>query len=360
VPVVNVAIGLYASIHGNRHAYIDMHPALIIVPVLGGVFGPRLWARWELRRFDVEDGAFLPADELARRLLDRHGLTLVRVEVTDMGDHYDPRAKAVRLGRGHFHRASLTAATTAAHEVGHALQDASGDWSFRLHHWLARVAQVTTGVGTVLLLAVPAAALAAHTPAPSRVLGLAAAAMLGSGLAAQLAALPSELDASFGRALPLLRDCCLSDAQLGDARRILLACSLTYLASAAVPALALWPFVGPRVARVGLLAPVPRALFGVAARGSHDLRRSMPRAAVPPRAASAAGVSRTFTAEAAAPRHDTVWRAAPRGAARRKGPRLVGGGAALAGDPGRAHRRTLLHRLARPLVRGWLRFTGDY
>jgi len=44
-----------------------MQPLLIVVPVLAAVFGPRFWAKAQLRRFDVDDGAFLPADELARR-----------------------------------------------------------------------------------------------------------------------------------------------------------------------------------------------------------------------------------------------------------------------------------------------------
>ncbi len=312
-----------------------MHPLLIVVPVLGAVFGPRFWAKAELRRFDVEDGSFLPADELARQLLDRHGLTLVRVEVTDLGDHYDPRAKVVRLNRAHFHRSSLTAATTAAHEVGHALQDAAGDWTFRIHHWLARVAQVATGIGGVLLVAVPAAAIGAQTPAPSRVLSLAAAAMLGSGLAAQLAALPSELDASLTRALPMLRDCCLSDSQVRDARQILLACSLTYLASAAVPALALWPLVGPGLrplTAAGLLAPV-------AAGAEPASSRRTARVTVPPRPVQHA--------------RSGAWRAATTAA--------VGAGSeADAAYDARTRRHQLLRGLARPLVRGWLRVTGDY
>jgi hypothetical protein len=330
-----------------------MHPVLIVVPVLGGVFGPRLWAKAQLRRYDVEDSAFLPAADLARRLLDRHGLTLVRVEVTDLGDHYDPVAKAVRINRARFERASLTAATTVAHEVGHALQDASGHWAFRLHRILARVAQVTTGVGSALLLAVPVAAVAAQTPAQPRALGFAAAAMLGTGLAAQLAALPSELDASFGRALPLLRECCIADGQQREARRILLACSLTYVASAAVPALALWPWLGPRLGQlavVGLVSGVgpgaraqPQRTSRVPARLGERSPRQCARGpqSVQPKVAPA-GAS---------------WEAAPRlrpfaDADVRTRPR----------PKGQAHvaSHALLRTLARPLVRKWLLVTGDY
>jgi uncharacterized protein len=364
--VAKVRSALYALAHAFRRrlALRAMHPVLIVVPVLGAVLGPRLWARAQLNFHDGEDNAFLPAGELARRLLDRHGLGQVRVELTDLGDHYDPLARAVRLNRARFERRSLTAATTAAHEVGHALQDASGHWAFRLHRVLVRVARVTTGVGSALLLAVPVAAVAAQTPAPARGLGVAAVAMLGTGFAAQLAALPSELDASFARALPLLRDCCLSEAQVQDARRILFACSLTYVASAAVPALALFPWLAPwpgsrvgAAAALGLMAPGSGFAPMVAAReravrrvsGGLDLRRS---SGLTPRDPPLPGVS------------TPIWVAAPRPAA---GQRRVaaalghrGRSAAAPGVPGLAPPMRALRRLARPLLRGWLRATGDY
>ena len=47
------------------------------------------------------------------------------VEETDLGDHYDPEAKVVRLLPQHYGR-SLSALVVAAHEVGHAMQDATG------------------------------------------------------------------------------------------------------------------------------------------------------------------------------------------------------------------------------------------
>lgn len=235
-----------------------MHPLLIALPILGLVFGPRWWAGRLLRQHDREEQA-LPATaaELAQRLLDRHGLPEVDVQITDVGDHYDPVAGAVRISRAHFERRSLTAITTTAHEVGHALQDAEGYWPFRLRGQLGRVARVTGDAGGILLLAVPVAALAGRGPVPPLVVAGAATAMLGTSLAAQLAALPSELDASFARALPMLEDCCLRGPQVKDARRILLACSLTYVASSVTSMLTLWPWLGGVPGRV-----MPRPVLG--------------------------------------------------------------------------------------------------
>lgn len=324
-----------------------MNPVIVILPIIAASFGPRLWANRLLRRHDVQVDSFLPASTLARRLLDDNGLHLVRVEPTDVGDHYDPVAKAVRIGRGRFDGRSLTATTTVAHEVGHALQDAADYWPFRLHLRLARLSRLAGDVGTVLLICVPLAAMITPSPMAPLVIGVAAAGMLGTSLAAQFAALPSEVNASFGRALPMLRDCLISDRQLRDARRILLACSLTYVSSSLNPLMILWPWVG---------APRP-------------------------------GPVRALVANSAAPRR--YWLSAPAGSSSSTpesiphsdalSPSHFGSAAALpssrcqpahgcwvsAGKPAKlGHRPTpdwpLLKIIARPAVRGWLRLTGGY
>ena len=91
---------------------------VIIVLILAVVFGPSLWVKRVLEKYS------LPADryagtgaQLARHLLNKHGLEDVAVERTPEGDHYDPQAKAVRLTDDKFDGKSLTAITVAAHEV---------------------------------------------------------------------------------------------------------------------------------------------------------------------------------------------------------------------------------------------------
>lgn len=230
-----------------------MHPAFILIPAAALIFGPRLWVRHVLQSHDGEDPE-LPAtgSEFARELLDRHDLVGVRVELTDMGDHYDPKARAVRLSRDRFDRQSLSAITTAAHEVSHALQHASAYPPFEWRARLAKVAQITGLAGTALLISVPAASLVSRRPLPPSLVGIGALGMLGTALTAQLAALPTEFDASFNRAMPMLREE-LSQAKLSDARQILIACSLTYLASSVAGALHVWPWLGS--GRLFLTAP---------------------------------------------------------------------------------------------------------
>jgi Zn-dependent membrane protease YugP len=97
---------------------------LVSIAVLAAVFGPALWARGVLGWYGDDRLDFAgTGGELARDLLDERGLARVKVEATDQGDHYDPGDKAVRLTRRNLEGRSLTAVATAAHEVGHALQD---------------------------------------------------------------------------------------------------------------------------------------------------------------------------------------------------------------------------------------------
>ncbi len=237
-----------------------MHPAIILLPAAALVMGPRLWVNHVLRQHNDEDPELdRTGAELARELLDWHGLRSVAVELTDLGDHYDPDARAVRLSRDKFNRRSLTATATAAHEVSHALQHAADYQPFVWRRRLARAAQVTGEAGFVLLLTIPIASMAGHQPLPPEAIGAAVLAMLGTGMAAQFVAIPSELDASFNRALPLLSDGYIAGDQVRDVRQILVACSLTYIASSLISVLNIWPWFGRRPAVLRLLTePKPR------------------------------------------------------------------------------------------------------
>jgi Zn-dependent membrane protease YugP len=236
-----------------------MHPVLILVPAAALILGPRLWVSHVLKQHNRKEGDIpVTAGELARELLDLHGLQQVKVESTDIGDHYDPKARAVRLTRDKIDRKTLTAVTTAAHEVAHAIQHASDYGPFVWRGRLVRIAQVAGEAGFILLISVPITAMASRRPVPPIVVGSAALAMLGTGVAAQLAALPSELDASFGRALPMLEENYINGNQIKDARKILTACSLTYIASSLVSILNIWPWLGrPAAASTPLISPGP-------------------------------------------------------------------------------------------------------
>ena len=207
---------------------------VLIIAVLVGVMLPGIWVRRVLQKYSE------PADryreqgngaELARHLLDRFDLQQVKVEESDLGDHYDPGAKAVRLSPNHYSGHSLTAVTVAAHEVGHALQDARGEALFNARRRLATLAVSGERVGRVLLIAAPVVLLAVQLPQASLLMLLLAVASMALGTLVHLVTLPVELDASYGKALPILaQGNYLHDGDLPHARRILKAAALTYVA----------------------------------------------------------------------------------------------------------------------------------
>jgi Zn-dependent membrane protease YugP len=171
--------------------------------------------------------------ELARHLLDEMGLKSVKVEETTAGDHYDPQLKAVRLSPKHLNGRSLTAVVVAAHEVGHAMQDATGYKPLKARTRLARTAMIIETVGAVVMLAAPLVAVLVKHPAGLLMEFAAGFAILSLSVIVHLTTLPVEFDASFGRALPVLKaGRFVSDRDLPAARSILFAAAFTYVAAA--------------------------------------------------------------------------------------------------------------------------------
>ena len=207
---------------------------IVIVVFLALLFGPAIWVRRVLERYS------LPADrypgtgrQLARQLLDAHGLGAVAVEATDQGDHYDPEAKAVRLTPDKYDGRSLTAITVAAHEVGHAVQDHVDYAPLRVRTRLVKATRRVEKIGAAILVVSPF--LGAITRVPSIGLVTLGAGLLTLGTAAlvHFVTLPTEIDASFGRALPMLeRHKILKAVDRPHARKLLTAAALTYVASA--------------------------------------------------------------------------------------------------------------------------------
>ena len=218
---------------------------LLLIVVLCLLLGPQLWVHWVMTRYNQQPEANFPGNggELARHLLDRFSLQAVRVEETGAGDHYDPSDKAVRLTKDKLVGKTLTAITTAAHEVGHALQDAAGEPLFRLRGRLVGFSVLAQKTGSLLLFAAPFLSLATRAPSAGVISAMAAFLILGSNVVVQLVTLPVELDASFNKALPLLNAGYLAPEQRLAARRILRAASLTYLAASLAGLLNFWQWM---------------------------------------------------------------------------------------------------------------------
>ncbi len=203
---------------------------------LGLMFLPQVWVRSAIARHAKPRDDFPgTGGELARHLLDEAGLQSVAVEMTDAGDHYDPRDKTVRLSQANHEGRSISAVAIAAHEVGHAMQDADGYKPLRMRTRYAGVVAKIERFGGMVMLATPL--IAVITRAPSIIvlelaLGLT---ILFSTVAFHLITLPVELDASFGRALPILKSGkYLDNKDLPAASHVLKAAAFTYVSVALV------------------------------------------------------------------------------------------------------------------------------
>ena len=213
-----------------------MRAALFLLLLLLVAGLPGLWVRRVLARHGRDQTYGISGAQAARRFLDRVGLPAVKVEQAGPeGDHYDPLAQAVRLAPERMQSRSLTAVVVAAHEVGHAMQHAAHEVGFGFRIELAKLALVAQRAGIVLFIAAPLLALVARSPMV--LLVAAGVGALGFLLAVvvHVATLPVELDASFGKALPLLvAGGDLKSADYPAARSILRAAAFTYVAGAAM------------------------------------------------------------------------------------------------------------------------------
>lgn len=205
-----------------------------LLAILALAVGPTLWVRAVLARHGSDRPDFPgTGGELARHLLDEMRIEGVKVEETPLGDHYDPEAKAVRLSAKHLHGRSLTAVTIAAHEVGHAMQDATKSRLLKTRTRLAKTAVIIERVGGLVMLTAPLAVGLVRHPAAALIPFLAGLLVLGTGVVLQLSTLPVEFDASFNRALPVLKaGKYIPERDIPAARQILRAAAFTYVAAA--------------------------------------------------------------------------------------------------------------------------------
>ncbi|HHT62792.1 MAG: zinc metallopeptidase [Bacillota bacterium] len=168
----------------------------------------------------------MTAAQAARRILNQQGLDHIRVEVIPgkLSDHYDPRAKALRLSQHVYHSSSLAAIGVAAHEAGHAIQHDEGYAPLAIRSSLVPVAQFGSNAAWILLLI----GLIMGLPGLARIGVYAFAAVV----LFQLVTLPVEYNAS-GRALALLEGGgYLTREEIPQTKKVLDAAALTYVAAA--------------------------------------------------------------------------------------------------------------------------------
>jgi len=119
-----------------------------------------LWAQMKVKRAfgkysKIRNSRGLTGAQAARLILDRYGLSNVRIEETSgmLSDHYDPRAKVLRLSTEVGRAPTIAAVGVAAHEAGHALQDADGYAPLKLRSAIVPAVRFGSWLGPLVIMA---------------------------------------------------------------------------------------------------------------------------------------------------------------------------------------------------------------
>lgn len=213
--------------------YLIYFALLLIIP---------LWAQAKVKSAyskysRVAASSGMTGAQVARRILDDNGLFNVSVEPIKgkLSDHYDPRAKAVRLSEANYYGHSVAGAAIAAHEVGHAMQDAE-DYAFlRFRHALVPVANLGSNMSIFIILA-------------GLLMGVSQLFLLGiifmaAAVLFQVVTLPVEFNASSRAMNQVVALGVIRNNEERETKKVLDAAALTYVAAALVAVLELTRFI---------------------------------------------------------------------------------------------------------------------
>ncbi|KAB8138468.1 zinc metallopeptidase [Gracilibacillus oryzae] len=204
--------------------YLVYLAILIIVPLLAQGKVKSTYKKYS----KVMNSNMVTGAQVARKILDDNGLYDVQIEETRgvLSDHYDPRKKVVRLSSDNYHGYSAAAAAIAAHEVGHAIQDAESYAFLRFRHSLVPIAGLGDKMSFIFIIA-------------GFLLGqmnlvLVGVIFMSFAVLFQLITLPVEFDASNRAMNQLVSSGIIRNNEERQTKKVLNAAALTYVAAALV------------------------------------------------------------------------------------------------------------------------------
>jgi len=214
-------------------AFLIYFALLIIIPI---------WAQSKVKNTykkysKIATSSSMTGAQVARKILDDNGLYDVSIEEVQgqLTDHYDPRSKVVRLSSNNFHGHSMAASAVAAHEVGHALQDAE-EYAF-LKFRSALVPLASFGSRSAIYIIIAGIIFNLTNLMLFGIIFMAFAVLF------QLVTLPVEFNASSRAMDQLVGTGIILNNEERDTKKVLDAAALTYVAAALVAVMELMRFV---------------------------------------------------------------------------------------------------------------------
>lgn len=222
-----------------------MHILILIIFIVLVIFLPQWWAKHVFKRYSPPLKRIQgTGGELAIHLLDRFEMHDVNVEVTEEGnDHYDPESKTVRLSPNNYNDKSLTAVAVATHEVGHAIQHHRNESKLALRTRLVKTSLKLEKVGSVIMMIMPIVLIITRSPIAGIIFFATGLLSIAGSSLIHLVTLPVEWDASFGKALPILKEGYVKEQDYAAVNTILKAAAFTYVAASLTSILSVWRWV---------------------------------------------------------------------------------------------------------------------
>lgn len=189
------------------------------------------WAQAKIRSAfskysQVRTATGLTGAEVARLMLDRNGLHNIQIEQVSgtLSDHYDPSTKTLRLSQGVYGSPSVAAAGVAAHETGHAIQDATNYGPLKIRSLMVPTVKIGSWVGPIVFML--GLALSSINVAWIGVILFSATALFS------LVTLPVEINASTRAKEWLANSGVIYSSEFEGVHKVLDAAALTYVAGA--------------------------------------------------------------------------------------------------------------------------------
>ena len=199
---------------------------IILIPALIFSLIAQLMVKGAFSKYSgVRNSRGYTGADAARAILDRNGLSYIRIEHIhgELTDHYDPGANVIRLSDSVYNNDSVAAVGVAAHEAGHAVQYAEGYGPIKVRSAIIPITQFGSNLSTPLVIL--------GIIFSSNVLITAGILLFCTVVLFQAITLPVEFNAS-GRALKVLREeHFLDDDEMKGAKSVLTAAALTYVAA---------------------------------------------------------------------------------------------------------------------------------
>ncbi|CAD2073579.1 zinc metallopeptidase [Jeotgalicoccus coquinae] len=216
---------------------------LMVVPMLAQMNVKSTFNKYS----KVRSTSGLTGQQVAEDILRENGIYDVTVERGQgvLTDYYDPKNKKIVLSPGNFDNPSVAGTAVAAHEVGHAIQHATGYKFLNFRSALFPLAQLGSNFSYFLIIAgiILTAAQSAAGGGLGEMLLWAGIGLMGFAVLFQLVTLPVEFDAS-RRAMNQIEELnIVNSKEYRHAKKVLNAAAMTYVAATAVAVAELLRFI---------------------------------------------------------------------------------------------------------------------